>query len=215
MRSPRLPRPAVSRLGIKLFAIILLVNVAIAGLVFLAVSRSLDQGFIEYLDQTQTRRAETLADKPAFREALRGRRAVVPADGFFEWQAAGRAKRPHWIRRRDGGLLALAGLWQRWQGEREGMWQTLDTFTIVVGPANATLTPIHERMPVILDAAAREHWLDPTLSDSDRLRPLLTPYSDEALEAVPVSTRVNNPANDDPSLLEADPTDGGVTPPLF
>jgi putative SOS response-associated peptidase YedK len=159
-------------------------------------------------------RAETLADKPAFRDALRGRRAVVPADGYYEWQASGGAKRPHWIRRRDGGLLALAGLWQRWQGELDGAPTTLDTFTIVVGPANASLAPIHPRMPMILDPAARERWLDPAVTDPAALRPLLGLAGDEELEAVPVGTGVNDPRRDDAGLIE--PDDGaGRTRSLF
>jgi putative SOS response-associated peptidase YedK len=159
-------------------------------------------------------RAETAADKPAFREAFRRRRAVIPADGFYEWQATGGgAKQPYWIRRRDGGLLALAGLWERWQAP-DGE-QALETFTIVVGEPNAVLAPIHDRMPVILDAASREVWLDPADREPERLRSLLTPYPADALEAVPVSSRVNSPANDDPAVLEGpegDSPEGGTLP---
>ena len=141
-------------------------------------------------------RAEGITEKPAFRGAFRKRRCLVPADGFYEWRkVAGGGKRPVLIRRRDGAPFAFAGLWERWRGP-EG---PLDTCTIVTTDANALLAPIHDRMPVILDPADHERWLDPSRPGAEEL---LRPCPDDRLEAVPVSTRVNSPRNDDPSLLE-------------
>ncbi|MCW5729223.1 MAG: SOS response-associated peptidase [Alphaproteobacteria bacterium] len=138
-------------------------------------------------------RAETLAEKPAFRDAFRKRRCILPADGFYEWQAAEGRKRPHLIRRRDGRPLAFAGLWESWRGAGA---EPLETFTIVTTDANETLRPIHERMPAILEEADFGLWLAAT-SDAARLRALLRPAGKDILEAIEVSTRVNNVRNDD------------------
>ncbi|MCW5751296.1 MAG: SOS response-associated peptidase [Alphaproteobacteria bacterium] len=139
-------------------------------------------------------RAETLSEKPAFRDAFRKRRCILPADGFYEWQAAEGGKRPHLIRRRDGRPLAFAGLWESWRGG--GGAEPLETFTIVTTDANETLRPIHERMPAILEEADFSLWLAAT-SDAARLRALLRPAGKDILEAIEVSTRVNNVRNDD------------------
>lgn len=148
-------------------------------------------------------RAETLAARPAFRDALARRRCLVPADGFYEWQRQGRAKRqPFHVRARDGAPLALAGLWEVW---RPADGPALASCAIVTVAANATVAPIHDRMPAILPPAAWDAWLDPRQRDAADLAPLLVPCGDEVLEAVPVSTWVNSPAHDGPQCLAPPP----------
>ncbi len=144
-------------------------------------------------------RVETLAEKPAFKHALRYRRCLIPADGFYEWKKVGNTKQPYFVRHREGKPLALAGLWELWQGA-DG--SELQTCTIITTEPNATVRPLHDRMAVILPEQAYDLWLDPNLHQPERLLPLLRPAPDDALIAYPVSLRVNNPANDDPSLIE-------------
>jgi putative SOS response-associated peptidase YedK len=146
-------------------------------------------------------RAETLAEKPAFRNALRYRRCIIPADGFYEWRKQGNRKQPYFIRHRDGKLLALAGLWEYWQGA-DG--SELQTCTIITTGANALIRPLHDRMPAILPDDAYERWLEPTVqrADTQQWLSLLRPAPDDALIAYPVSPRVNDPTYDDPQLIE-------------
>jgi putative SOS response-associated peptidase YedK len=144
-------------------------------------------------------RAETLAEKPSFRDALRRRRCIVVADGFYEWKKEGTRKRPLWIRPRGGGVLAFAGLWDTW---RSPDGEVLDTCTIVTTRANGTMAPFHERMPVILPPAAWDRWLDPAPADPASFADLLGPAPDDLLEVREVSTRVNSPANEGPDLLD-------------
>jgi len=143
-------------------------------------------------------RAETVAEKPAFRAALRARRCLIVADGFYEWQKAGARKQPWYIRMRDGRPFAFAGLWERWAA---GPDEVLDSCTIVTTTPNGVVAPIHDRMPVILERGDYAAWLDPGQRDPARLQPLLRPHPDVAMEAWPVGLRVNNPANDDASCL--------------
>lgn len=145
-------------------------------------------------------RAETLAEKPSFRDALRRRRCLVVADGFYEWVKEGAAKRPVWIHPREGGVLAFAGLWERWTDRASG--EIVETCTIVTTAANGTMAPFHHRMPVILPAAAWDRWLDPKPVDPASLLPLLVPAPDDLLAVRPVSTRVNSPANEGKDLVE-------------
>ncbi len=142
-------------------------------------------------------RAETVAQRPAFRAAFRRRRCLLPADGFYEWQARGRYKQPYFIRRKDGDLMAFAGLWEHWEGEGE----VIESCTLIVTDANPLLRPIHDRMPVIIDRADYDRWLLPT-EDFAGLLALLRPYPEGALEAYPVSPYVNNPRHDDPRCIE-------------
>jgi putative SOS response-associated peptidase YedK len=144
-------------------------------------------------------RAETVTEKPAFRVAFRSRRCLIPASGFYEWQARGRAKQPHFIRRADGGLLALAGLWERWQ-PAEG--PAAQSCAILTTTPNAVMAPIHDRMPVILDAGDFSRWLGETPASPDQLAALLRPCPDAALVAYPVSTYVNTPAHDGPEAIQ-------------
>ena len=143
-------------------------------------------------------RAETVADKPAFRHALRRRRCLVPADGFYEWRRdGGRRSLPFLIRLRGGGLFAFAGLWERWQAPDQG--PPLDTFTVLTTTPNALMATLHDRMPVILDPALYDVWLSPGKGPApDTLARLLAPFPPDRMEAWPVSTRVNSPANEGP-----------------
>lgn len=154
--------------------------------------------------RTINARAETVDRKPAFREAFRRRRCLIPATGFYEWRRLDGRKQPYHVARRDGGLMAFAGLWERWTGPEGG---PLETFTIVVTDAPRPLAEVHGRMPVILDEAARDRWLDPQ-ADPSALKGLLRPYPARCLTWWPVSTRVNSPTHDDPALLE--PVEAGA-----
>jgi putative SOS response-associated peptidase YedK len=149
-------------------------------------------------------RAETAADKPAFRAAFRHRRCLVVADGFYEWKRAGTRKQPYYVRRPDHGPLAFAGLWERWQSDQKG---TIESCTIVTTAANAALSSIHERMPVILSPPEYDLWLDPDAGNLERLGELLIPCPDGTLAATAVSTHVNSPGNDDPRCIEALPNE--------
>lgn len=143
-------------------------------------------------------RAETVADKPSFRGPFRRSRCIIPASGFYEWQARpGGAKQPYCIRAADGAVLALAGLRSRWEGP-DGC---LDTCTIVTTTANAVLAPIHDRMPVILAVQDQAAWLDPDTSPA-RLKALLRPCPEGLLRVHAVDRRVGNAVNDDPALVE-------------
>ncbi len=153
-------------------------------------------------------RGETVSHKPAYRAAFRRRRCLVPADGFFEWQQCSSGKQPWFIRAAAGQPLALAGLWETWSPD-DG--EPLHSCTIITTAANGFMRPLHDRMPVILDAAGREAWLDRAASP-DTLQAVLVPAPDDALEAWPVSRRVNRPANDDAALLEPVPAGQSISP---
>jgi putative SOS response-associated peptidase YedK len=144
-------------------------------------------------------RAETIADKPAYRAAFRRRRCLVVADGFYEWQKAGSKKQPCFIRLRDDGPLAFAGLWESWEGPDHA---AIESCTILTTDPNELVAPIHNRMPVILPAADYPKWLDPGVSDAAELSPLLAPYPAGGMEAYPVGLYVNSPAHDDPRCIE-------------
>lgn len=142
-------------------------------------------------------RAETIAEKPSFRTAFKRHRILLPADGFYEWKlnAAG-AKQPIHIGMKDRALFALAGLAERWLSP-EG--EVVDSCTIVTTQANALLSPLHDRMPVIVALNDYERWLDVSTTD---VADLFTPFSASAMTWYPVSTRVNAVRNDDATLLE-------------
>src|SRR5713226_2517593 len=140
-------------------------------------------------------RAETLAEKPAFKRLLTKRRCLVPADGFYEWRKEGKGKVPLWISLKSGDLFSFAGLWDRWKKPDGG---ELESFTIVTTAPNEFIAPIHNRMPVILTGEGEKSWLDPELTDIAKLRALLAPYPSEEMTANYVSKLVNSPANDIP-----------------
>lgn len=143
-------------------------------------------------------RSETVEAKPAFRSAFRRQRCLVPASGFFEWQKLGPRKQPHYIHRRDGRVLALAGLWDQWQSP-EG--DPVLSFTILTTEPNDVLRPLHDRMPVIMAPADYGAWLDPACREAERLRSLLKPAPPDDLVAVPVGTLVNRPSYDAPECI--------------
>ncbi len=143
--------------------------------------------------------AETASTKPAFRAAFRRRRCLMLADGFYEWQQLGRRKQPFHVRMRDGTPFAFAGLWEHWKGP-DG--PAIESCTLLTTEPNDLIRTFHHRMPVILDPKEYDLWLDPGIQEPQRLQPLLRPYSSDDLAAYPVSTRVNNPANDTPDCIQ-------------
>jgi putative SOS response-associated peptidase YedK len=144
-------------------------------------------------------RAETLAEKPAFRELLSAHRCLVPASGFFEWKKEGKRKIPHYIRVTGSPLFAFAGLCDQWCNP-EGV--TVSTYTIVTCEANHLVAPLHDRMPVILSQQDEDRWLDPRPFLPGELNRILVPYPAALMEFIPVSDRVNSPAVDDESLIQ-------------
>ena len=140
-------------------------------------------------------RAETVATSGLFRGALAARRCLVPADAFYEWRVSGSAKQPYAIARRNGQPMAFAGLWEGWRSP-EG--EVLRSFTIVTTAANATLRPLHERMPVVLEAADWPAWLGEQPADPAAL---LRPAAEDVLHTWPVDRRVGNVRNNDAGLL--------------
>ncbi|HEV8486039.1 MAG TPA: SOS response-associated peptidase [Blastocatellia bacterium] len=144
-------------------------------------------------------RAETLAEKGAFKEALKRRRCLVVADGFYEWQKAGREKRPLLIRLKSDQPFAFAGLYEIWTPP----WgETLTTCTIITTEPNELMRPIHDRMPAILPRKLESLWLDETARDPHWLLDMLAPYPAEQMEAYPVSSLVNSVKNDSPACIE-------------
>jgi putative SOS response-associated peptidase YedK len=137
-------------------------------------------------------RSETAPDKPAFRGALKSRRCLVPADGFFEWKVEGKGKVPHYFRHAEDRLLAFAGLWECW--EREG--QVVESVAILTTGANELVRPLHDRMPVILPAEVHALWLDPARKDVRQLQELLVPFPAEAMSVYPVGSVVSSVKND-------------------
>ncbi|WP_046866613.1 SOS response-associated peptidase [Microvirga massiliensis] len=142
-------------------------------------------------------RGETLIDKPAFRNAFRRRRCIFLADGFYEWQRQGKSKAPFLVRMRDGGPMPLAGIWETYHDSSGG---EIDTAAIVTTTANGTLARVHERMPVILGREAFPLWLDNDERQASGALELVRPCPDEWLDLVPISSRVNSVANDDPDV---------------
>ncbi len=144
-------------------------------------------------------RAETVVEKPAFREAFRMRRCLIPADGFYEWQAAAGGKQPYFIHLLTRETMALAGLWERWMGPGG---ETVDSCTIVTTESNRMIQNIHSRMPVILEQKNYAYWLNRKNQDVEKLRQLLVPYPAEMMEMYAVCPRVNNPRNEGPQCAE-------------
>jgi len=145
-------------------------------------------------------RCETAADLPAFRDALRSRRCLIPADGFYEWQKLGKSRQPYCFSRHDGGIFAFAGLWERWKTP-EG--SVLETCSILTTAANDLVREVHDRMPVILPPDAYDLWLDPAFNQRDAVLDLLKPLPSDALKKYPVSSGVNDVNNDGPNCCVA------------
>jgi putative SOS response-associated peptidase YedK len=154
-------------------------------------------------------RAEQIAERPAFRDAYKYRRCLVPASGFYEWQPRGKGPkqpflaRPRSADQRDDNLLAFAGLWETWHGA-DG--SEIDSATIIVTDANASLATIHDRMPVIVAPEDFETWLSRDTDPADA-GALLKPAADDLLSLIPVSTRVNSADNDNPTLIAREEVD--------
>jgi putative SOS response-associated peptidase YedK len=139
-------------------------------------------------------RSETSGTKPAFRDALKSRRCLIPADGFYEWKRDGKTKQPYCFEVNDGALFAFAGLWDRWKNP-SGNW--IETCSILTTAPNAVTSAVHDRMPVILDPDTYDLWLDPGMKDVSEASDLLKPYDALQMRCHPVSTRINYVANDD------------------
>ena len=165
-------------------------------------------------NRTINARAETIAEKPAFRAAFRRRRCLIPADGFYEWKTEAGQKQPYRITLKDGGPFAFAGLWERWDGPQGTQGAqgprgprgaqgdgAVESCTIVTTEANQRLRPIHHRMPVILAPEAFGAWLDPATPGA-QAQALLRPAPSAWFTAYRVSPKLNSPANDDPALIE-------------
>jgi putative SOS response-associated peptidase YedK len=156
-------------------------------------------------------RMETVAEKPAFRRAFAKRRCLLPADGYFEWYGETKGKKqPFFIRPADGGVLAMAGLYELWKdpnaAEDEDPW--LWTCTVLTTSAPDDLGRIHDRMPLLVERKRYAEWLDPAQDDPDELASLLVPAAPGRLSAYPVSTEVNNVRNNGPQLVEPVPAEG-------
>jgi putative SOS response-associated peptidase YedK len=138
-------------------------------------------------------RSETAATKPAFRCALKLRRCLIPADGFYEWKRNGKEKQPYCFEVNDGQLFAFAGIWERW---KDPGGQTLETCSILTTTPNAVTAAVHDRMPVILEPDNYDLWLDPGMKDANDACEMLKPYDARLMRSFPVSNRVNHAGND-------------------
>jgi putative SOS response-associated peptidase YedK len=145
-------------------------------------------------------RAESLTSSPAFRDAFRRKRCLVPVDGFYEWHREGSRRQPFAIARDDGRPLALAGLWSGWRDPAAD--RVIRTFTIITTRPNDQLSGLHDRMPVVVPDEAWSRWLDPGLHDPAELNGLFEPSDEVELRIWPVSPLVNNVRNDGPKLFE-------------
>lgn len=150
-------------------------------------------------------RAETIAVKPAFRNAFRHKRCLIPADGFYEWVEREDGKQPWWIALADQAPFAFAGLWEHWESPEDG--QLIESCTIITTASNQQLREIHERMPLILPPESYGAWLDPCKENPLQLQPMLLPFEGE-FYLHPVSRAVNSPLTDNPHLIKAVELDG-------
>jgi len=143
-------------------------------------------------------RGESVLDKPAFKTAMKYRRCLFPADGFYEWKREGERRRPYFVRLKSGAPLAFAGLWESWTGPNG---EEMETAAIVTTTASRSIAHIHDRMPVILAPEAFDFWLDPKV-DAEMATAVIQPAKDESIEHYEVSSAVNRTANDSPNLVE-------------
>jgi putative SOS response-associated peptidase YedK len=154
-------------------------------------------------------RGESVLEKPAFRNAMKRRRCLFPADGFFEWRRDGERKQPYFVRLKSGGPLAFAGLWESWMGPNG---EEQETAAIVTTTASRSIAHIHDRMPVIVPPEAFDFWLDPNV-DAEMATSVIQPAKDALIEAYEVSSAVNRTANDMPMLVEPLTEPEPVEPP--
>ncbi|MCC9168646.1 SOS response-associated peptidase [Pontibacter harenae] len=145
-------------------------------------------------------RAETITEKPSFRNLFKSKRCLVPTDGFFEWQVTPQGKVPHRILLKNEELFSFAGLWDEWLDKSTG--EVLHTYTIITTEANELMKPIHDRMPVILSPDEEELWLDEHKPQEDLLS-LLKPFDADRMKAYPVSPLVNSPLNNVPEVINS------------
>jgi putative SOS response-associated peptidase YedK len=143
-------------------------------------------------------RGETVNDRPAFKNAMKRRRCLIPADGFYEWKRDGSSNRPYFVRRKGGGPIAFAGLWETWIGPNG---EELDTAAIVTTDASPLIKSTQHRMPVILEPDAWDMWLDTARVDEHMATALIAPARSEWLEVYEVSPAVNRAAHDSPDLI--------------
>ena len=141
-------------------------------------------------------RSETVAEKPSFREAFKKRRCLVMADGFFEWKKVEDGKQPFYISRADRQPFAMAGLWESWRDKADPQSQPVETCTVITTSANPFMSPLHDRMPVILDESEQQLWLDPEIAGRETLESLLKPYDKDGFRMYPVSRFVNKAGNE-------------------
>jgi putative SOS response-associated peptidase YedK len=144
-------------------------------------------------------RSETAVEKPAFRGAMRHRRCLIPATGFYEWSGKRAARQPHLIRLKDQDLFALAGLWEAWLGADGSEIETMAVLTV---NANADMAPIHDRMPVVLDPTEFDRWLDCRSGTAEGVLDLLKPIADGRLAVTAVNPKLNDPRAEGPELHE-------------
>ncbi len=157
--------------------------------------------------------AETASEKPAFREAMRKRRCLVPADGFFEWKKlSSKRKQPYNIGMLDDSVFAFAGLWDRW---RSSSGELVESCSILTTDANSLTKDIHDRMPVILRPEDYDHWLDPGITDPEQVQELLHTFDPRLMKKYPLSSAVSNVNNDGPECVQEVPADETATPTLF
>ena len=144
-------------------------------------------------------RAESLGEKPSFKQALVRRRCIIPADGFYEWKGQAPHRTPVYIKRRDGEPFGFAGLWERWTSA-DG--EVVMSCAIITVTPNQLMSEIHNRMPAMLERADEDTWLDAGIKDTEKLLSVLKPYPDSEMEAYPVSRKVNSPATDTAECIE-------------
>lgn len=145
-------------------------------------------------------RAETVHEKPSFRDAFRSRRCIIPASGFYEWQKTSKgAKQPFYFYLKGKEIFGFAGLWEEWLDKQSG--EITESCTIITTEANDVLKPVHDRMPVILKPESYEEWLNPKIKDTAKLQNLLVPFPPNEMSSHAVSRAVNSPSEDAPELI--------------
>jgi putative SOS response-associated peptidase YedK len=155
-------------------------------------------------DKLINARAETITEKPSYRNAFAKRRCLIPVNGFYEWKAVPgqKAKQPVFIHRPGGELIVFAGVFENWKDKSDPDAEWIRSCSIVTTAANHTISAVHNRMPVVLEPEHHEEWLDPNHTDVAALARLLVPAPDDYLTFYPISTAVNRPANNGPELLD-------------
>ena len=144
-------------------------------------------------------RSETVDQKPSFKNSLKHRRCIVPANGFYEWQDVDGKKHPLYIKLKDDRLMMFAGIWDHWKNPDGNV---IESFSILTTSSNELIQPLHDRMPVILDPQYKDIWLDNQVTDPEQLKPLFKPYHSDLMEMYQVSDLVNSPRNDRPECIQ-------------